>query len=96
MRALISVFDKTGIKEFARELEKRNWEIISTGGTYKLLKDSGIKVMSVEEVTGQREILDGRVKTLHPKIHGAILNIKERTQNTNLLYQKRELYQLIW
>ncbi|MBL7576178.1 phosphoribosylaminoimidazolecarboxamide formyltransferase / IMP cyclohydrolase [Peptoniphilus asaccharolyticus DSM 20463] len=77
MRALISVFDKTGIKEFAQELEKRNWEIISTGGTYKLLEESGIKVISVEEVTGQREILDGRVKTLHPKVHGAILNIRD-------------------
>lgn len=88
MRALISVFDKTGIKEFARELEKRNWEIISTGGTYKLLKDSGIKVMSVEEVTGQREILDGRVKTLHPKIHGAILNIRENTEHQSTILEE--------
>lgn len=76
MRALISVFNKVGIVDFAKALQSKNWEIISTGGTYKHLKENGIKVISVEEVTGQREILNGRVKTLHPKIHGAILNIR--------------------
>ncbi len=72
-RALISVYDKRGIAELAGRLELSGIEIISTGGTYKLLKESGIKVKSVEEVTGFPEILDGRVKTLHPKIFGAIL-----------------------
>jgi phosphoribosylaminoimidazolecarboxamide formyltransferase / IMP cyclohydrolase len=72
-RALISVFDKEGIEEFARELIDLNIEIISTGGTYNLLRQSGINVTSVDEVTGFPEILSGRVKTLHPKIFGAIL-----------------------
>lgn len=73
MRALISVFDKTGIVEFAKKLANKNWEIISTGGTYRLLKENGIDVISVDEVTNFPEILDGRVKTLNPKIHGGIL-----------------------
>ena len=72
-RALISVYDKRGIAEFARNLEMSGIEIISTGGTYRLLQESGVKVRSVDEVTGFPEILDGRVKTLHPKIFGAIL-----------------------
>ena len=73
MRALISVFDKEGIVEFAKELANRGWEIISTGGTYKKLLDAGIEVISVDKVTGFPEILDGRVKTLNPKIHAGIL-----------------------
>ena len=73
MRALISVFDKEGIVDFAKELANRNWEIISTGGTFKKLKDEGVNVISVDSVTGFPEILDGRVKTLNPKIHGGIL-----------------------
>ena len=73
MRALISVFDKENIVEFAEELVGLGWEIISTGGTFKKLKENNIPVKEVEEVTGQREILGGRVKTLHPLIHGGIL-----------------------
>lgn len=73
MRALISVYDKENIVEFAGELVALDWEIISTGGTFKTLKENNIPVKEVEEVTGQREILSGRVKTLHPKIHGGIL-----------------------
>jgi phosphoribosylaminoimidazolecarboxamide formyltransferase/IMP cyclohydrolase len=72
-RALISVSNKEGIIDFARGLEKLGYEIISTGGTFKTLQDAGIKVMKVADVTGFPEILDGRVKTLHPKIHGGIL-----------------------
>lgn len=72
-RALISVSNKEGIVEFASGLEKLGYEIISTGGTYKTLADAGVKVMKVADVTGFPEILDGRVKTLHPKIHGGIL-----------------------
>lgn len=72
-RALISVSNKEGIVEFARELAKMDYEIISTGGTYKTLKDAGIPVFMVADITGFPEILDGRVKTLHPAIHGGIL-----------------------
>lgn len=72
-RALISVSNKDGVVEFARGLEALGWDMISTGGTYDLLSKSGIKVTQVAEVTGFPEILDGRVKTLHPKVHGGIL-----------------------
>jgi phosphoribosylaminoimidazolecarboxamide formyltransferase/IMP cyclohydrolase len=72
-RALISVSDKTGIIEFARELSALNIELLSTGGTYKLLKENNISVVEVSEHTGFPEMMDGRVKTLHPKIHGGIL-----------------------
>jgi len=72
-RALLSVYDKTGIAEFAAELAKLGYEIISTGGTYKHLKEAGIEVKEVSEVTGFPEALDGRVKTLHPAVHAGIL-----------------------
>jgi len=72
-RALISVSDKTGIVEFAQDLAALGVEILSTGGTYKLLKDNNIAVVEVSEHTGFPEMMDGRVKTLHPKIHGGIL-----------------------
>lgn len=73
MRALISVSDKTGVVDFARELVSLGWEILSTSGTMKMLKEAGLPVTSVSDVTGFPEICDGRVKTLHPKIHGALL-----------------------
>ncbi len=76
MRALISVSDKTGIVTFASELSKLGIEIISTGGTYKVLKESSIPVIGIEEVTEFPEMLDGRVKTLHPKIHGGLLALR--------------------
>ncbi len=72
-RALLSVSDKSGVLELARELRKRNIEILSTGGTAKLLADNGVPVREVGSVTGFPEIMDGRVKTLHPKIHGGLL-----------------------
>ncbi|QTF91481.1 MAG: bifunctional phosphoribosylaminoimidazolecarboxamide formyltransferase/IMP cyclohydrolase, partial [Halomonas sp. BM-2019] len=72
-RALISVSDKTGIVDFARGLSERGVELLSTGGTFRLLKENGIAVTEVSEHTGFPEIMDGRVKTLHPKIHGGIL-----------------------
>ena len=72
-RALISVSDKTGIVEFARALSKKGIELLSTGGTYRLLRDNQIPVTEVSEYTGFPEMMDGRVKTLHPKIHGGIL-----------------------
>lgn len=72
-RALISVSDKSGIVEFAKGLEALGYEIISTGGTFNVLKEAGCGVIKVSDVTGFPEILDGRVKTLHPKVHGGIL-----------------------
>lgn len=80
-RALISVFDKNGILEFANFLVKHGVEIISTGGTYKYLKENGVPVIEVAEVTGAPEMLDGRVKTLHPVIHGGILAIRDNAEH---------------
>lgn len=76
-RALISVSDKTGIVEFAKKLEKNGIDIISTGGTFRALKEAGISVIPVSDVTGFPEMMDGRVKTLHPKIHGGILALRD-------------------
>jgi phosphoribosylaminoimidazolecarboxamide formyltransferase/IMP cyclohydrolase len=73
-RAILSVTDKTGIVEFARQLQELGVELVSTGGTAKLLRESGLKVKDVSELTGFPEMLDGRVKTLHPKVHGGILH----------------------
>ena len=81
MRALISVSDKTGIVEFGQKLAAMGWEILSTGGTAKALREAGIDVMNVSDVTGFPECLDGRVKTLHPKIHGGILNIRDNAEH---------------
>jgi phosphoribosylaminoimidazolecarboxamide formyltransferase / IMP cyclohydrolase len=80
-RALISVSDKTGIVELAKELERSGIEIISTGGTAKTLSDEGIKVINVSDITGFPECLDGRVKTLHPKVHGGLLAIRENDEH---------------
>ncbi len=75
-RALISVSDKTGLIDFARALAAQGVEIVSTGGTAKALKDAGLKVVDVAELTGFPEMMDGRVKTLHPKVHGGLLAIR--------------------
>jgi phosphoribosylaminoimidazolecarboxamide formyltransferase/IMP cyclohydrolase len=80
-RALISVSDKTGIVDFARELKRFNVEIISTGGTAKALRDAGIDVRDVSEVTGFPEMMDGRIKTLHPRIHGALLALRDNPEH---------------
>ena len=80
-RALISVSDKTGIVDFARELEHFDVEIIGTGGTAKALRDAGIEVRDVSEVTGFPEMMDGRIKTLHPKIHGALLGRRDNPEH---------------
>jgi phosphoribosylaminoimidazolecarboxamide formyltransferase/IMP cyclohydrolase len=76
-RALLSVFDKTGIVDLARALHQRQVELLSTGGTYKALKDAGIPVIEVADYTGFPEMMDGRVKTLHPKIHGGLLCVRD-------------------
>ncbi len=73
MRALVSVSDKRGVVEFARGLREAGWEVIATGGTMKLLRESGVEVINISDVTGFPEICDGRVKTLHPKVHGGLL-----------------------
>ena len=80
-RALISVHDKTGVIEFARGLAALGVEILSTGGTARLLRESGVAVVEVAEVTGFPEMLDGRVKTLHPKVHGGILARRDRPEH---------------
>ncbi|MFT5530586.1 MAG: phosphoribosylaminoimidazolecarboxamide formyltransferase/IMP cyclohydrolase [Candidatus Poriferisodalaceae bacterium] len=86
MRALLSVYDKTGIVEFAAALNELGWELVSSGGTHAALSAAGVPVMSVEEVTGSPEMLDGRVKTLHPRIHGGILaNRAEESHLASLL-----------
>src|SRR5262245_9879470 len=80
-RALISVSDKTGIVDFARELTRFNVEIISTGGTAKTLRDAGINVRDISDVTGFPEMMDGRVKTLHPRVHGGLLAIRDNAEH---------------
>ena len=85
MRALISVSDKSGVVEFARELENLGVQIISTGGTHKKLEDSGISVTGISDVTGFPECLDGRVKTLHPAVHGGILAMRDKPEHMEQL-----------
>ncbi|GIO22807.1 bifunctional phosphoribosylaminoimidazolecarboxamide formyltransferase/IMP cyclohydrolase [Oceanobacillus sp. J11TS1] len=89
-RALISVSDKTGIVEFAKKLEGKGYEILSTGGTIRLLKDSGVQAIPVEETTNFPEILDGRVKTLHPKIHGGLLG-KRSNENHRAQMEEHQI-----
>src|SRR6266851_7073001 len=80
-RALLSVSDKTGIVDFARELKRFNVEIISTGGTARVLREAGIEVRDVSDVTGFPEMMDGRVKTLDPRIHGALLALRDNAEH---------------
>src|SRR5688572_26207168 len=86
-RALISVSDKTGIIDFARELKTFNVEIISTGGTAKALREAGIEVRDISDVTGFPEMMDGRVKTLHPRVHGALLALRENPEHVAAMQQ---------
>src|SRR5437763_3701515 len=80
-RALLSVSDKTGIVEFARELRRFNVELISTGGTAKALREAGLEVRDVADVTGFPEMMDGRIKSLHPRIHGGLLALRDNTEH---------------
>jgi phosphoribosylaminoimidazolecarboxamide formyltransferase / IMP cyclohydrolase len=84
-RALISVSDKTGVADFARGLDALGVEIVSTGGTAEALRESGVEVRTVEELTGSPEILDGRVKTLHPRLHAALLAVRDEPSHTAAL-----------
>jgi phosphoribosylaminoimidazolecarboxamide formyltransferase/IMP cyclohydrolase len=81
-RAILSVTDKTGLVDFARKLAGMGVELVSTGGTAKLLRESGVAVMDISELTGFPEMLDGRVKTLHPKVHGGILHMRANPAHT--------------
>ena len=80
-RAILSVTDKSGLVEFAHRLASQGVELISTGGTARLLRDSGVKVKDISELTGFPEMLDGRVKTLHPKVHGGILHMRAKPEH---------------
>ncbi|MDR2162485.1 MAG: bifunctional phosphoribosylaminoimidazolecarboxamide formyltransferase/IMP cyclohydrolase [Clostridiales Family XIII bacterium] len=80
-RALISVSDKTGLIEFAKGLTQLGWEIVSTGGTHKAIEEAGLPVTGISDVTGFPECLDGRVKTLHPAVHGGILAMRDKPEH---------------
>ena len=80
-RAILSVSDKTGLIDFARGLAARGFELVSTGGTARALADAGLPVVNVSDVTGFPEMMDGRVKTLHPKIHGGILARRDHPED---------------
>jgi len=86
-RALLSVSDKTGLIDFARALAGLGIDLVSTGGTAKALKDAGLTVMDVAELTGFPEMMDGRVKTLHPKVHGGLLAIRDNKQHADAMAQ---------
>jgi len=89
MRAIISVSDKTGVREFAKGLVKLGYEIFSTGHTKKAIEEAGVKVKSVSDITGFPEILDGRVKTLHPMVHGGILARRDLPAHMKELQEKK-------
>ncbi len=84
-RVLISVSDKSGIVEFARELASFGVKILSTGGTARILREAGLDIMDVSEHTGFPEMLDGRVKTLHPKIHGGLLGLRSNPEHVKTM-----------
>src|ERR1044071_4965752 len=84
-RAIISVSDKTGIIDFARELKTFNVEIVSTGGTAKALRDAGIEVRDISDLTGFPEMMDGRVKTLHPRVHGGLLALRDNAEHVDAM-----------
>lgn len=88
-RALISLYDKEGVLPFARGLVEMGVEIISTGGTFRHLQEGGIPVTSISDVTGAPEILGGRVKTLHPKVHGGILARRDREEDRHDLAEQQ-------
>jgi phosphoribosylaminoimidazolecarboxamide formyltransferase / IMP cyclohydrolase len=80
-KVIISVSDKSGVAEFARELDAFGVEFLSTGGTAKMLREAGLKVKDISEYTGFPEMLDGRVKTLHPKVHGGLLGVRSNPEH---------------
>jgi phosphoribosylaminoimidazolecarboxamide formyltransferase / IMP cyclohydrolase len=84
-RAIISVTDKTGVVDFARKLSELGVQILSTGGTAKAIREGGIPVMEISDYTGFPEMLDGRVKTLHPKVHGGILGVRDNEEHVKMM-----------
>ncbi|MFN1208125.1 bifunctional phosphoribosylaminoimidazolecarboxamide formyltransferase/IMP cyclohydrolase PurH, partial [Enterococcus lactis] len=86
--ALLSVSDKNGIVEFAKQLDQRDYDIVSTGGTLKTLLDNGVDAIAVEEITNFSEMLDGRVKTLHPRIHAGILARRDNEEHMQQLKEQ--------
>src|SRR6202140_5968762 len=84
-RALLSVSDKTGLVEFAKALAGYSVELVSTGGTAKALQDAGLAVIDVAELTGFPEMMDGRVKTLHPKVHGGLLASRDSAEHAQAM-----------
>ena len=84
-RALVSVTNKTGVVEFCKGLEKLGFEIVSTGGTLKKLVEGGVEAIAIDDVTGFPEMLDGRVKTLHPMVHGGLLYCREKEDHVKTI-----------
>jgi len=84
-RAIISVTDKTGVVDFARSISKFGVQILSTGGTARALRDGGISVMEISEYTGFPEMMDGRIKTLHPKVHGGLLGRRDNPEHVRMM-----------
>lgn len=84
-RAIISVTDKSGIVDFSRKLMNMSVEILSTGGTAKAIREGGVKVKDISEYTGFPEMLDGRVKTLHPKVHGGLLGVRSNQEHIRMM-----------
>ena len=94
-RALLSVSDKTGLVDFAKALAARGVTLLSTGGTAKALRAAGLDVKDVSEVTGFPEMMDGRVKTLHPRVHGALLGLRDHPEHhlgLSAFYEERRDY----
>src|ERR1700723_2603363 len=88
-RALISLSDKTGVVDFAGALAGHGIELVSTGGTRKTLSDAGLKVLDVSDLTGFPEMMDGRVKTLHPAVHGGLLAIRDNAAHVEAMRTHR-------
>lgn len=86
-RALISTYDRSGLVEFASALQEMGVELVSTGGTGRAMKEAGLPVTEVADVTGFPEIMDGRVKTLHPRIHGGLLGVRDNPEHMSTLQQ---------
>ena len=84
-RALLSVSDKNGIVDLGRALSERGWQLLSTGGTARTLRDAGLEVTSVSDVTKHPEMMEGRVKTLHPKVHGGLLHVRGNAAHESVI-----------
>src|SRR5579875_2743245 len=86
-RALLSVSDKTGLAELGRALAEKGVELVSTGGTAKALREAGLEVRDISDLTGFPEMMDGRVKTLHPKVHGGLLGVRDNPDHAAAMEQ---------